>query len=233
MHMNTDIVNNSLIECSDIHKSYMIGKLPVYALRGISYKFHSGEFTAIMGPSGSGKSTLLHLLGGLDSPTQGNILFNQRNIATFSSNQLAEFRLNHIGIIFQSFNLIPSISALDNVLLPLVFANSMNKKNQRSRAIEVLDLVDLKDRMNHFPGELSGGEQQRVAIARAIANKPTIILADEPTGELDSNNSKKILELLKELNKKGQTIIMVTHDVNLAKYADKTIQILDGKLIGN
>ena len=221
-----------IIEVNDLHKSYLIGKLPVYALRGVSHKFYNSEFVSIMGPSGSGKSTLLHLIGGLDKPTQGNILFNGKDIATFSENERADFRLHHIGFIFQSFNLIPSLSALENVMLPLVFAGKMNKKEQLKRATEVLIQVGLKERINHYPGELSGGEQQRVAIARAIVNNPTILIADEPTGDLDSKSSMKILELLQDLHKQQQqTIIMVTHDERLATYADRIVHLLDGKII--
>ena len=223
--------NSVLISFQEVHKSYIVGKLPIYALRGVTEQIQNGEFVSVIGPSGSGKSTLLHLLGGLDTPTQGNIIINKSNLATLSSNQLADFRLKHIGFIFQSFNLISSISSLNNVLIPLVFSGKLSKQKQIIRAKEALSLVGLTDRFNHFPGELSGGEQQRVAVARAIANNPTIILADEPTGDLDSKNGLKIIELLKELNKKGQTIVMVTHDINLAKHANRTIELLDGKII--
>ena len=220
----------SLLSVIDIHKSYIVGKLPVNALRGVSTTFYNGDFVSITGPSGSGKSTLLHLIGGFDRPTQGNVLFQNQDISTFSDNKLADYRLNHIGFVFQSFNLIPSLSAFDNVLLPLIFAGKLTKKEQKIRVLELLELMRLKDRKNHYPGELSGGEQQRVSIARAIANNPTLILADEPTGDLDSKSGDLIINILSELNKDGKTVIIVTHDENIATNAKKRISILDGKI---
>ena len=219
-----------IMEVADLHKSYIVGKLPVNALRGINTAFYEGDFIAITGPSGSGKSTLLHLIGGFDRPTQGNVLFQHEDIGTFSDDHLAKYRLNHIGFVFQSFNLIPSLSAYDNILLPLVFSGKLSKKDQHLRVLELLEKVGLKDRKDHFPGELSGGEQQRVSIARAIANNPTLILADEPTGDLDSISGEKVIELLAELNQQGKTIIIVTHDENIAVKTRKRIKIFDGKI---
>lgn len=220
----------ALMSVVDIHKSYIVGKLPVNALRGISTTFHKGDFIAITGPSGSGKSTLLHLIGGFDRPTQGNVLFRNQDISTFSDSQLANYRLKHIGFVFQSFNLISSLTAYDNILLPLVFAGTLSKKDQQKRVLELLTLVGLKDRKDHFPGELSGGEQQRVSIARAIANNPTLILADEPTGDLDSKSGENIISLLEDLNIQGKTVIIVTHDEKIASKTKKQLSIFDGKI---
>ena len=235
--LNVDKNNNHkestllpLIHVENVHKSYLVGKLPVYALRGVSIDIQDGEFLAIMGPSGSGKSTLLHLIGALDTPTEGHILFNDKNLSLASSNELADFRLRHIGFIFQTFYLIPSLSVLENILLPLVLAGKLSKEKQKTIALETLEKIGLAERKNHFPSELSGGEQQRVAIARAIINNPTVILADEPTGDLDSKNGQIIIDLLKSLNDSGQTICMVTHDQHLASQADRIIHLFDGKV---
>lgn len=221
---------SALIHIENIHKSYLVGKLPVYALRGVSLDIQNGEFLAIMGPSGSGKSTLLHLIGALDTPTEGHILFNNKNLSLANSNELADFRLKHIGFIFQTFYLIPSLSVLENILLPLVIAGKFSKEKQKNVAIETLEKIGLAERKDHFPSELSGGEQQRVAIARAVINNPTLILADEPTGDLDSKNGQIIIDLLKSLNNSGQTICMVTHDLHLASQADRIIHLFDGKV---
>lgn len=219
-----------LIEVKDLHKSYIVGKLPVNALRGVSISLYQNDFVSITGPSGSGKSTLLHLIGGLDRPTQGNVLYQNQDIGTFSDNDLANYRLNNIGFVFQSFNLLPSLSAFDNIMLPLVFSGNLSKEDQVNRVLELLDLVGLKDRKDHFPGELSGGEQQRVSIARAIVNNPTLILADEPTGDLDSVSGEKVINLLRDLNKKGKTVVIVTHDQSIASQVDKRVHIFDGKI---
>ena len=220
----------ALMQVVDLHKSYIVGKLPVNALRGVTTLINEKDFIAITGPSGSGKSTLLHLIGGFDRPTQGNVLFKNDDIGLFSDKKLARYRLDHIGFVFQSFNLIPSLSAFDNILLPLVFADTLSKKDQKTKVLELLEKVGLKDRKDHFPGELSGGEQQRVSIARAIANNPTLILADEPTGDLDSVSGEKIIDILADLNDQGKTVIMVTHDEKIAMKAKHRIKIFDGKI---
>jgi putative ABC transport system ATP-binding protein len=222
--------SDQLIRVETIHKSFLVGKTPVYALRGASMTITKGEFLAIMGPSGSGKSTLLHLIGALDIPTEGHIFFNDQNLSTFNDKKLASYRLHNIGFVFQSFNLAPSLSILENVLLPIIFLNKQPKKEQEAKALNLLNIVGLLDRKDHFPSEISGGEQQRVALARAIANNPTLLLADEPTGNLDSMSGKMIIDLLKTLNKSGQTICMVTHDNDLASEADRIIHIFDGKI---
>ena len=229
--LNHDSDTDQLIRVDNIHKSFLVGKTPVYALRGASITIKKGEFLAIMGPSGSGKSTLLHLIGALDIPTEGHIFFNNQNLSTFNDKKLASYRLQNIGFVFQSFNLAPSLSILENVMLPIIFLNKQPKKLQEAKALELLNLVGLVDRKDHFPSEISGGEQQRVALARAIANNPTLLLADEPTGNLDSASGKMIIDLLKTLNKSGQTICMVTHDKDLASEADRIIHLFDGKII--
>lgn len=220
-----------LIHAQDLHKSYLVGKMPVYALRGVSLEILQGEFIAIMGPSGSGKSTLMHLVGALDSPTQGHVVFEGQNLGLLNSNQLADFRLRQVGFVFQNFYLVPSLKVIENVMLPLVYANDLSKNEQESRATSLLSDVGLEERLNHYPSELSGGEQQRVALARALANKPRLILADEPTGDLDSKNGQVVIDLLKELNSAGQTICMVTHDIRLAEQADRVVELFDGKIV--
>ena len=207
--------------------------MPVYALRGISLTIEEGEFLTIMGPSGSGKSTLLHLAGALDRPIEGNIWFNQKqkNLTELSSDDLADYRLNDIGIIFQSFNLVPSLNVKENIQLPMIFANKLSKKDQEKKLEELISKIGLHDRLNHFPSELSGGEQQRISVARAIINDPAIVLADEPTGNLDTKNGRIVMDLLHQIHKEGRTIIMVTHDKELADEGTRTIHLLDGKII--
>ena len=219
-----------LIKVNNIHKSFLVGKTPIYALRGVDLAINKGEFLAIMGPSGSGKSTLLHLIGTLDVPSEGHVYFEGQNLSTFNDKKLASYRLRNIGFVFQSFNLAPSLTILENVMLPVIFLNNQPRKKQEAKALELLNIVGLIDRKDHFPSEISGGEQQRVALARAIANNPTLLLADEPTGNLDSENGKIIVDLLKSLNNSGQTICMVTHDENLASKAHRIIHLFDGKI---
>lgn len=223
----------TILELENVHKSYLVGKIPVYALRGISLSIEQGEFLTIMGPSGSGKSTLLHLSGALDRPIEGNIWFNDRtkNLSTLSADALADYRLMDVGIIFQSFNLVPSLNVKENIQLPLIFANKHSKKEKESILMDIIDEIGLKDRINHFPSELSGGEQQRIAVARAIINNPSILLADEPTGNLDSKNGRIVMDLLHKIHEEGRTVVMVTHDSALAKEGTRTIELFDGKIV--
>ncbi len=207
----------------------MLGKVPVEALRGVNLKVEAGDFVAILGPSGSGKSTMLNLIGALDKPTSGTLLIDGVDISKLNDNQLADLR-RRIGFVFQFFNLIPRFTAQDNVELSMSIAD-MNKAERRKRAIELLETVGLKDRVNHKPAELSGGQQQRVAIARALANNPKFLLLDEPTGNIDSKTASEVLGLIKKLNAEHNvSIIMVTHDQHLAREAKRTLQMFDGQI---
>ncbi len=216
-----------MIEISKLSKTYLLGKIPVHAIADISFHIDTGEFVAIMGPSGSGKSTLLNLLGCLDLPSSGAYLLEHFNIRSLKPNQLAEVRNKRIGFVFQNFNLLPRASALENVELPLIYGRT---KNSREIALEALKKVGLSERFKHRPNELSGGEQQRVAIARAIVNKPAIVLADEPTGNLDTKTGKDILDIFSGLNNEGTTIIIVTHEKDIAALAKRTIEMKDGNI---
>ena len=219
-----------MIKLDHVVRTYRMGKTQVAALRGLDLEIQGGEFVAVMGPSGSGKSTLLHLLGGLDLPNEGDVSLNGENLANRKENQLAEFRGKAVGFVFQTFNLIPTISALHNVELPMMF-QGVPPRERTERAKHALEQVGLADRIRHKPTELSGGEQQRVAIARALVNEPKILLADEPTGNLDSDSGNQIMELFAELNvEQGITVIVVTHDPNVAAYADRVIHLLDGQV---
>ncbi len=204
-----------------------MGKIEIHALRGVNIEVEEQEFIAVMGPSGSGKSTLMHILGCLDTPTSGKYFLDKIEVSTFSEDELAEIRKNKVGFVFQNFNLLPRLKAWENVALPLIYKGK-SEKEQKERALEMLEAVGLLDRKDHRPTELSGGEAQRVAIARALVNNPRIILADEPTGNLDSKTGKEIMMIFKKLNKKGKTIVLVTHDVEIAKYAERIIKIKDG-----
>jgi putative ABC transport system ATP-binding protein len=216
-----------VVEAIDLKKTYMLGKVPVEALRGINLKVEVGEFLAILGPSGSGKSTLLNLIGALDKPSSGKLFIEGTNVSTLNDNGLTDIR-RRIGFVFQFFNLIPRFTAKANVELSLSIAN-ISKAERKKRAEQLLETVGLKDRINHKPAELSGGQQQRVAIARALANDPRFLLMDEPTGNIDSKTAHEVIELIRNLNQqKGVTIIMVTHDQNLAQEAKRTVQVLDG-----
>ncbi|MBX5328287.1 MAG: ABC transporter ATP-binding protein [Candidatus Bathyarchaeota archaeon] len=218
----------TLLEAHDVKKAYRMGKVHVPALRGVSFEVKKDEFLTIFGPSGSGKSTLLHLIGGLDRPDEGKIIIDGFNILEMSGDKLAELRLTRIGFVFQFFNLLPRLTALRNVELPLSIAG-VPEKEAVEKAKEMLTLVGLETRMNHKPTELSGGEQQRVAIARALINNPKIVLADEPTGNLDTKTGWEIVQLMKKLNEeKGQTFIVVTHDLHIAETADRIIHLKDG-----
>ncbi len=221
-----------MIKAENLIKIYKVGDAEVNALGGVNLEVEKGEFVSIVGASGSGKSTLLHILGGLDKPTEGSVYIDGRNLSEMSDDELAEIRCLKIGFVFQFHNLIPTLTALENVELPMIFAKVSTEERKR-RAKKLLESVGLDDRMNHLPSQLSGGQQQRVAIARALANNPEVILADEPTGELDSKNSHLIMKTLSELRENyGVTIIVVTHDMEMAKYADRIIKMKDGKIVG-
>ena len=220
----------TIVEAVDLKKTYMLGKVPVNALRGVNLKVESGDFLAILGPSGSGKSTLLNLIGALDKPTEGNMLIEGVDVSTLNDNQLADLR-RRIGFVFQFFNLIPRFTARENVELSMAIA-ALSKADRRRRTEDLLETVGLKERMNHKPAELSGGEQQRVAIARALANNPKFLLMDEPTGNIDSKTASEIIGLIKRLNEeKAVTIIMVTHDQRLAGQAKRIVQMFDGLIV--
>lgn len=218
---------NEIISLSKISRMYNVGSETIYALRDISLKIFKNEYVALMGPSGSGKSTLMNMLGCLDTPSGGEYILNGLSVARMSDNELAEVRNKEIGFVFQTFNLLPRQSALENVMLPLVYAG-IPKAERQQKAEYALDKVGLKDRMLHRPNELSGGQRQRVAIARALVNDPAIILADEPTGNLDSKTSVEIMGLFETIHKQGNTIIVVTHEEDIAKYAHRIVRVKDG-----
>jgi putative ABC transport system ATP-binding protein len=221
---------NQIIKLDDVWKRYKMTRTEsLIVLKEIDFYINQGEFVAISGPSGSGKSTIMHLLGALDMPSHGDVYLKDINLKNMSKNSLATLRGKTIGFIFQQFNLLPTFSALENVMMPMELID-MPEEEIRSKAIELLTLMGLEDRMNHKPTELSGGQQQRVAIARALANDPEVIIADEPTGNLDSKTGLFIMDFLSELNKKGKTIIMVTHEQSLLKYANKVIYLKDGMI---
>lgn len=216
-----------IISIKNISKTYKIGEEVINALKDVSLTIYKNEYVALMGPSGSGKSTLMNMLGCLDSPTKGEYILNNLSVATMSDNDLAQVRNKEIGFVFQTFNLLPRASTLDNVALPLVYAG-FSKEARTKRATEVLESVGLGNRMNHKPNELSGGQRQRVAIARALVNNPAIILADEPTGNLDSKTSVEIMGLFEEIHKQGNTIILVTHEEDIALHAHRIVRLKDG-----
>ena len=216
-----------IIETQDIQKTYRMGEEEVKALKSVSISVNKGEYVAFMGPSGSGKSTLMNIIGCLDTPTAGTYILNDKDVSDMTENELAEIRNKEIGFVFQTFNLLPRASCLDNVALPLIYAG-FGKEDRREKAFKALENVGLGDRVHHKPNELSGGQRQRVAIARALVNDPSIILADEPTGNLDSKTSYDIMELFHELHQKGNTIIMVTHEDDIAHYAHRIVRLRDG-----
>ena len=218
-----------MIQVEDVHKSYDLGETFVHALRGVSFSIEVGEFVSIMGPSGSGKSTLMNIVGCLDTPSKGTYLLNNKNVGNLDEEQLAGIRNREIGFVFQKFHLLPRSSALENVALPLKYA-SVKQSERLIRAEEVLDKVGLSHRLTHKPTELSGGEQQRVAIARALVNSPSILFADEPTGNLDSKTGHQVLEIFKDLNKRGQTIVVITHEREIAEQSQRIITIKDGEI---
>ncbi|MCC6690105.1 MAG: ABC transporter ATP-binding protein [Bacteroidia bacterium] len=216
-----------MIELKNIARTYRVGSETIHALRSVSVGISKNEYVALMGPSGSGKSTLMNMLGCLDTPSNGEYILNGLSVSKMSDNELAEVRNKEIGFVFQSFNLMPRYSALENVILPLVYAG-MPKAEREDRGKEVLEQVGLHDRMHHKPNELSGGQKQRVAIARALVNKPAIILADEPTGNLDSKTSIEIMGLFQDIHRRGNTIILVTHEEDIALYAHRIVRLKDG-----
>lgn len=219
----------SLISISGIGKNYVVGEETIHALLSVDLKVKKGEFVALMGPSGSGKSTLMNILGCLDSPSSGEYILNGIRVSEMTDNELAEVRNKEIGFVFQTFNLLPRSTALDNVALPLVYAG-IGRVERESRANQALDNVGLANRVSHKPNELSGGQRQRVAVARALINNPSIILADEPTGNLDSKTSIEIMALLEEIHRKGNTIILVTHEEDIAMHAHRIVRMRDGKI---
>ncbi len=220
-----------MIKVRNAVRTYRLGKTTVKALRGVDLEIGKGEMVAIMGPSGSGKSTLMHLLGGLDRPDAGTVILGDKDIAKQSRDALAELRGKHIGFVFQAFNLIPTLTAVENVELPMIYQGIPHKERLK-KAMQLLEQVGIADRAYHHPTELSGGEQQRVAVARALANDPELLLADEPTGNLDSKTGRQIMELLSRLNRDlRMTVVLVTHDPGIAAYAERTINILDGKIV--
>jgi len=218
---------NPLINISDLKRDFQLGTETIYVLKGIDLQINKGEYVALMGPSGSGKSTLMNLLGCLDTPTSGTYILNGKDVSQMHDDDLAEIRNKEIGFVFQTFNLLPRTTALDNVALPMIYAG-YSKTERYARATEVLTQVNLSDRMDHQPNQLSGGQRQRVAIARALVNKPSIILADEPTGNLDSKTSVEIMHLFNDIHKNGNTVILVTHEEDIAKYAHRIIRLRDG-----
>jgi len=219
----------AVMELKEVWKIYDVGEVQVEALRGVTFGVENGEYAIIIGPSGSGKSTLLQILGCLDKPSKGQIFIENVEVSKMKDRQLANVRNKKIGFVFQSFNLLPKLSALENVELPLIYAGVPQKK-RREIAIEQLELVGLGDRINHKPTQLSGGQQQRVAIARALANDPAFLLADEPTGNLDTKSGEEILQIFKKLNEMGKTLVVVTHDLNMLDEGTKIIRLLDGKI---
>ena len=219
----------SIIKTENLVRHYTVGTQTVEALRGVSIDINKGEFVAIMGPSGSGKSTLMNIIGCLDSPTTGTYYLNNKNVSTLDDDALALIRNNEIGFVFQNFHLLARNTALDNVMLPLKYAG-IDKSEQKDIAMEVIKSVNLESRAHHQPSELSGGQQQRVAIARALVNKPSILFADEPTGNLDSKTGDDVMNLFTDLHKEGQTIILITHEIEVANQAERIISIKDGKI---
>ncbi|MCB8943229.1 MAG: ABC transporter ATP-binding protein [Ardenticatenaceae bacterium] len=219
-----------MIIVDNIHKSYLMGKEAVPALRGVSLDIFPGEFVCLMGPSGSGKTTLLNIVGGLDEPSRGHVLVQGENLVALSENKLASLRLEKMGFIFQNYNLLANFTAQENVEAPMVLAKT-GRRDRKKRSLELLERVGLGDRAHHYPSELSGGQQQRVAIARALANDPPILIADEMTGDLDSETGFAIMELVTQLNKEGMTIVFVTHDPRMAAFAGRTVELRDGKIL--
>ena len=223
-------MKNTIIEIKGLKKDYHVGEVTVHALRGVDMKIEEGEFVAIMGVSGSGKSTMLNILGCLDKPTGGIYTLDGADVKSLSGDELAKLRNLKLGFVFQAYNLLPRTTALENVELPLYYNSKIRSKERKERAIRALEAVGLAERMHHMPNQLSGGQQQRVAIARSIVNDPVMILADEPTGNLDTRTSVEIMELFQDLNARGRTIVYVTHEPDIAKYATRNILFRDGKI---
>ena len=223
-------MNKSIIEIKSLRKDYHVGEVTVHALRGVELKIHEGEFVAIMGASGSGKSTMLNIIGCLDKPTSGDYLLDGINVNTMNNDALARFRNKKLGFVFQAYNLLARTTALENVELPLFYNPQIRSRERKEAALRALEAVGLTDRMHHMPNQLSGGQQQRVAIARSLVNDPVLILADEPTGNLDTRTSFEIMELFQDLNDKGRTIVYVTHETDIAKFATRNVTFRDGKI---
>ena len=223
-------MSNAIIKVSDLRKDYHVGEMTVHALRGVDIEIHEGDFAAIMGASGSGKSTMLNILGCLDKPSSGEYQLDGVNMGEMNKNQLAGLRNNKLGFIFQSYNLLPRTTALENVELPLFYNSKVRTKERKERAIYALEQVGLADRMDHMPNQLSGGQQQRVAIARSLVNDPVVILADEATGNLDTRTSYEIMELFQRLNDNGKTIVFVTHESDIARFMKRNIVFRDGRI---
>jgi putative ABC transport system ATP-binding protein len=223
-------MNKSIIEIKSLRKDYHVGEVTVHALRGVELKIHEGEFVAIMGASGSGKSTMLNIIGCLDKPTSGDYLLDGINVNTMNNDALARFRNKKLGFVFQAYNLLARTTALENVELPLFYNPQIRSRERKEAALRALEAVGLTDRMHHMPNQLSGGQQQRVAIARSLVNDPVLILADEPTGNLDTRTSFEIMELFQDLNEKGRTIVYVTHETDIAKFATRNVTFSDGKI---
>jgi putative ABC transport system ATP-binding protein len=227
-----DVADDDIITIADIHKLYQTGDIITKALDGVSFKIKKGEFVAIMGPSGSGKSTLMHILGALDSPTSGSYILDGHEVSKLSDDELADIRNKKIGFIFQAFNLLPRRTTLQNVMLPMVYAG-VPEKERLERATKFLELVGLSHRLHHTSNQLSGGQQQRVAIARGLAMNPAILLADEPTGNIASTQAEEIMAIFQQLNKEGHTVVMITHEPDIADHAKRIIHIKDGKLLSD
>lgn len=219
-----------LIKIENLNKTYRNGEIETPALKDVSFSIEEGEFTSIKGSSGSGKSTLMHLIGFLDRPTSGDYFFDDENIKEFDDERLAKIRNEKVGFVFQTFNLLPRITLLENVLLPTIYSEDVGKKEAESRALELIDKLELSKRTDYRANQLSGGEQQRTAIARALINSPHLLLADEPTGNIDSKAGSEVMQTFKKLNEEGNTIIVVTHEDNIAAYGKRTIKLKDGKL---
>lgn len=223
-------MSNTIIEIKNLRKDYHIGEVTVHALRGVDLKITEGEFVAIMGASGSGKSTMLNILGCLDKPTAGDYLLDGINVNTMDKDEIARLRNKKLGFVFQAYNLLARTTALENVELPLFYNPEVKSRDRKEAALMALEAVGLSDRMHHMPNQLSGGQQQRVAIARSLVNDPVLILADEPTGNLDTRTSFEIMELFQDLNEKGRTIVYVTHEIDIARFATRNIMFRDGKI---
>jgi len=223
-------MKQTIIKLDNVHKDYKMGDSIVQAVAGINLEIKKGDFIVIIGPSGSGKSTMMNMVGALDLATEGDIFLDEQNIEHLEESELAQIRGKKIGFVFQTFNLIPTLTALENIALPMIF-QGIDKDERIKRAEKILENVKLSHRKKHLPNELSGGERQRVAIGRALANDPEVILADEPTGNLDTKTGAEIMKLFKDLNKKGKTIILVTHDINLLNHAQKILKIQDGRIV--